>query len=152
MRFTPLVTLLAAAIAISFWLPWLALPTGQGFTPNDLLGQMTGAEGKDGYSLLLSFLATFALAGFLALVALFGLAPRVLALLTGAAPLGVIGYVANGAMTKAQTYGLPLPTTGDWQAILKAVQPYIEPGLYVYVGAAAVLVVLSLIDPGSRRG
>jgi len=100
-----------------------------------------------------AFLATFALAGLVGLLALFGVAPGPLAVLAGLGPFAVVGYLyfqgqdaASGAVGGGLLSGLSLdiPVSEIWQMI----QPAIGYGLYAYFGGAVILLLSGLFKRG----
>lgn len=90
--------------------------------------------------------AAVAILGFLG-----GMVPRLFAILAGIAPFGAVGY--GFFQLRDQAAGLPIDLSGLGNGDLSlterfdTVAPYIGMGLYVFFGAAFLLLLLGLFSP-----
>lgn len=135
---TALAALFAAALIGSFFLPVLSIPMLMQITPIGTL-QEAGLDGLLDMELAGQlFYASFPLAGLVLVLALLRLCPGLLAFVAGAVPIGVAIYAALNLNDELQKLGLPLQAT-DFSDFLGS-------GAYLYIGAAAGLVVLGLTD------
>ena len=150
MRFSPLVTLAAVAMAASWFLPWLGGPFGQTLVPHDAIYDSLIEAPGDLPIELLAFVASFALAGLLAVLALFGMAPRALAWIVALIPVGLVARIVLGLRDGARDMGLPVPAADTVGEALNYAKDFLELGAWMYLGGAAVLLLLALVDPGKR--
>lgn len=151
MRFTPLVTLAALAMAASWFLPWIAGPFGQSLVPHDAIYEGL-REDPAGLPLeLLVFVASFAVAALLALLALFNSAPRGLAWLAALIPAGLVVRIAIGLRDSVEDIGLPMPALDTVAEAMDYAKEFFDLGAWMYLGGAGVLLILAIIDPGVRR-
>ena len=154
MAFKPLVLLLAAAMLVSLFLPWLATPIGNSLVPWDIIKQIKPDQALDALKQsppeIWALIASFALAALLALTCILGIEGKILAVVTGAVPLALVGYGIYRGSGLANQLGLPQLRLGDWRAMLDQISRTFGPGLYAWLGGAAVLFVISFLDPGRR--
>ncbi len=154
MAFKPLVLLLAAAMLVSLFLPWLATALGNTLVPWDIIRQIKPDQAldilKQSPPEIWAFTASFALAALLVVTCILGIETKLLALLTGAVPLALFGYGIYRGQSAAARIGLPQFRLDDWQSMLNQITRTFGPGLYAWLGGAAVLAVVSLLDPGRR--
>lgn len=152
MRLNAAVTLGGGAMAASYFLPWLAggLLGGAAVVPHEVLTPLAQELGAETPVELWAFLATFALAVIVAVLALVNASSRVLVLAAGAAPFAWLGWMFLRARNGAEATGLPLPTPdwNDFSAIWEMLQEVAQFGLWAYLGGALLLVVLAIADPG----
>ncbi len=145
MRSGTLVTILAAAMAASWILPWIDTPLGslsprQGFADFDWQNVMQAAP------LTQAFLASFAAAALLLLLSLLGWGFRLLMLLAGVLPFGIAGYVWLDARDRLTGIGVPLPANGNPLKLFDQFRDVLGLGLYIYFGAALLLLVIALFS------
>jgi hypothetical protein len=154
MAFKPLVLLLAAAMLASLFLPWLATPVGNTLVPWDLIKQVKPDQAldllKQAPPEVWALVGSFALAALLVLCCLLGIEGKILAVVTGAVPLALIGYGIYRGNGLANQLGLSQFRPEDWRAVLDQISRTFGPGLYAWLGGAAVLFVVSFLDPGRR--
>ncbi len=154
MAFKPLILLLAAAMLVSLFLPWLATPLGNTLVPWDIIKQIKPDQAldilKQSRPEIWAFTASFGLAAVLVVTCLLGIEGKLLALLTGAVPLALAGYGLYSGTNAVNKLGLPQFRLGDWQSMLDQISRSFGPGLYAWLGGAAVLLVVSFLDPGRR--
>lgn len=147
--------LAAAAMVVSLFLPWLALPGG-GFTPYDLVRQLNpdlqAVQDFAGQAppLMLAFLATFALAALFLILAIVGLASRLLALLAGGLAVGIVAYGFWQAREGALQTGLPLPSTGDLADLAASLGDTLGYGAWAWGLGALVLLLGGLVGFARR--
>jgi hypothetical protein len=154
MAFRALVLLLAAAMLVSLFLPWLATPLGNTLVPWDAIRQIKPDQALDllrqAPPEIWAFVASFGFAALLVVMCLMGIEGKLFALLTGAVPLGLIGYGMYRGANAANTLGVPQLRFQDWEAMLDQIRTTFGPGLYAWLGGAALLFVVSFLDPGRR--
>ena len=152
MAFKPLVLLLASAMVVSLFLPWIATPVGNRMVPWELVRQLSPNQAVDllkgAPPEVWALVASFACAALLVVMCVLGIEGKLFALLTGAIPLGLVGYGDYEGTNAAGNLGLPQFNFHDWQQILDQIRHSFGPGLYAWLGGAAVLFVVSLFDPG----
>ena len=157
MRQKTLVTICGAAIAGSLFLPWVSLPAPLGnLVPWDLLRQGVPQVRDFDWQgmlelppLLLTYMATFVLGALCAVLAVIGWAPRALALITSLLPLGLAGYIWLSGRDKVEALGVPVPV-GSIGDVANAVTEIAGIGFYLWGGAAILLLIVALLDPGDR--
>jgi len=154
MAFRILILICAIAMVASLFLPWLHGPAGNFLVPWDFLKQL---DPDQGWRLLQQSppeiwvaAGSFALAALLALACLLGIEGKLLALLTGVVPPGMVVYGSLQGANRLNDLGLPQLRITDWRALLEQVQQSFGPGLYAWLGGACVILILSLLDPGRR--
>lgn len=150
MQARPLVMLCAALLLGSIFLPWLSGPLGNDMVPWDAVSQLNGDQINQVLSELppegLAFVASFAFAALIFLLGLMGSAPRLLVLITGALPVGLVGWALFQATRAGQSS--PIPVTGDdISQILQQLAEVLGPGAWMWLGGGAVLLLLSLFAP-----
>ncbi|MBW6507735.1 MAG: hypothetical protein K0B00_13460 [Rhodobacteraceae bacterium] len=137
---TVLAALFAATLIGSFFLPVISLPLLAKITPVGML-QDLGFDGLREMAFVVQlFFASFPLAALVLVLALLRLCPGLLALASGAVPIGVVIYAAFNLNDELRALGLPL-TVSDFSDFLGA-------GAYLYIGGAVGLVVLAVTDRG----
>ncbi len=149
-----LATLGGAVMAASAFAPWIAGPFGQTLIPWDLLRLMYEQTGFDMPIEPLLYFSTFVVAALLALLAIFGLAPRLLALLAGLYPVGLLGAAWVRGSDQLAQLGLPVPEgTGEGGpgigAIWQQIGPIVGNGAWMYLGGMVALILAGLA--GGRR-
>lgn len=137
-----------AAIAGSLFLPWIdAGPLGT-VAPWSFLKDTDWSQLSAQPVPVLVFLATFALGALSAVLALVGWAPRPLSLVTGLLPWGLAAWVWFKAADQLRSLGLPVPDTADLMGAVQDTAQIASFGIYLWFGGAALLLVVSLLDPG----
>lgn len=134
--------LVAAVMAATFFLPWVEF-FGNEIGPMMLLDPPNGAEISldwRGYA----FLASFAIAGLAALLALAGRAAGVLMLVAGAIPFALIAEQVMGARQQLDNLGLPIPRGSNPMEAFDRVREFLAIGAPLYFIAAALLVLIGL--------
>ena len=153
-----LAILSSIAMVVSLFLSWMKPAIfGGGLVPWDMLKQMDFstdslrmvAENSPPEGLV--FAATFVLAALFAVLAILGLASRLLALLAGGGAIGLLVYGALTFKNQAAAAGLPMPGTGDLADMAKGMVEILGPGAYAWAGGALVLLFTGLIGFGARR-
>ncbi len=144
----PLVLLLGAAIFGSLFLPWLNTPLGAALVPWDFITELDGTALQTAPALGIAYLASFVLAALLTLLCVVGSEHKLIAIATGALPLGLAGYAMFAAREQVVSLGLPLPEPGAFADILEQALQVFGLGAFVYLGAAALLFLISVFDPG----
>ena len=96
MAFKPPVMCLAAAMLVNLVLPWLATPLGNTLVPWDLIRQIKPDQALDVLKQsppeVWALVASFALAALLVATCIIGIEGKLIALLTGAVPLALVGH------------------------------------------------------------
>ena len=154
MAFKPLVLLLAAAMVASLFFPWVATPAGNTMVPWEFIRQIKPDQALDVLKQsppeVWALAASFVLAALLVVMCLIGIEGKFFAMLTGIVPLGLVGYGFYKGANAANELGVPRLNLSDWQGILDQISRTFGPGLYAWLGGAAVLFVISFLDPGRR--
>lgn len=155
MRTRLLALLAAVAVVASLFMPWFVGPFGTAFVPGDALSTLDARQFERMASNpppieVIVFMASFPLAALFALLALIGREGRLLAIVTGALPVGLAVYAVVTDMRKLEATGLQI-SHRDMGEILARLSEVLGPGLYAWLGGAAVLLVLGLFDPGRRK-
>ena len=145
MRWRPMLTVLGAAMAGSYFLPWIVTPLAA-LSPRDGFGALDWSQIANAPPAMLAFLASFALPALLALISLIGWTPRLLTLLSGLLPVGLVAWLWFGARDRIAALGLPAPKGGDLAGLWGQLQDIAGLGLYVYAGAALLLLVIGMFD------
>lgn len=148
----PLALIAAAAMAGSFFLPWLTGPLGDGSIPWNMFKSLDANQIKDLLSNLppegMVFFASFALAALLVLFSLMGFAPKLITLVTGAIPMGFLGWGYYQATQTGAFMGTPITAT-DVQQIFQELSGILGIGAWAWLGGGAVLLLAGLF--GSSR-
>ena len=141
-----IVFLAGVAMAASYFVTWIEPPfAGPEFSPAAVIGDDLRATVTDGPWQAWVFLGGFALAGLAALVALMGRASGRLSVLAGASPIVLAVHFYTRADELRNDLGLPFAVDfSDLGAAWDLVSDFIRAGLYMYVGGAAVLLLLGL--------
>lgn len=152
-----LALLAAAAMVVSLFLPWLNLgQIGTGFVPWDLIKNLDPDAdaltrfASDSPPALLVFLATFALAALFLVLSVLGLPSRLLALLTGGAAAGVVGFVFLRARQGVLDLGVPVPSGNDLSELGNQATNLMGLGAWAWGGGAVILLLAGLIGFGRR--
>jgi hypothetical protein len=146
MRARSLVTVLAAAMAVSWFLPWIDTAVGR-LSPSDGFADFDWARVTQAPPLTLAFLASFALPALLCLLSLMGWAPRLLALIAGVLPFAIAGYIWLSARDRLDAFGLPPQALDDLGRLLDQFHDLLGIGIYLYAGGALLLLVVGLLGP-----
>lgn len=150
----PLALLAAAAILASLFLPWFTTPFGENVVPWSALRQMDADMAQrlveNAPPEAIAFGASFVLAALFLLLALVGREFKLLAFVTGAVPVGLVAWMLSSAAGRADAAGLPL-SGSDMSEIVSRASEMLGTGAWSWIGGAAVLVLLGLIDPGRRK-
>lgn len=157
MALRPLIALLAAAMAASYFLPWFNGPLGNGFVPNDVFTDLVRETNLTELPLqLLIYLGSFAGAALLAVLAVIGWAPRLLGLLVGAIPIGLTVWLYADLQAQAEAFGLPLPGFDElsqlWSEEFRNILgEVVGLGLWAYAGGSVLLLIASVFAPSAMR-
>jgi len=143
-------------MAASYFLPWIAdgfaggLLGGSAVIPHEALTPLVRDRGAETPVELLGFIATFALAGIVTVLALVNAASRILVLAAGAAPFAWLGWMFLRLRDGASAAGLPMPApdSADLSALWEILREVSQIGLWAYLGAAVLLLILAIADPG----
>ncbi|MCB1337192.1 MAG: hypothetical protein KDK10_06975 [Maritimibacter sp.] len=158
--FKTLVTLFAAAMAVSWFLPWFSGPLAEGSTPSVMGPDLYKLVTSDGFKMsdipteVLLFVASFAFAALFGLLALMGLASRLGALITGALPVAAVAVSLMRGASYAADLGLPIDflevSGNDLRATVKLVSEFLAVGAWLYLAGAAGLLLTGLLVPQGR--
>lgn len=143
----PLSIVFGAALAGSYFLPWLDVAGVSGFVPREINPQPTLDYVKEAPPLLLAFLATFALGALVAVLSLFGARVRLLTLIAALLPFGVAGYTLWNTSDVLQQYGMPPLTGNDLSQMFDTVRGVAGLGFYAWIGGALGLFLAFLFSP-----
>ena len=146
--------LAAAAMVASLFLSWTAVALGQSLIP----WEWAQSLGQDQARLMLEnappevlvFLASFALAAVFLLMTLIGRESKFLALLTGAGPVGLVAWGIWSTSSQINFGSVPV-SSSDLGDLFAQATDLLGPGAWAWIGGAAVLLLLGLMDPGRRR-
>lgn len=149
-----LALLCAAAMLASLFMPWMTTPLGENLVPVKALQDLDGRQVEQ----LLGnappevwvFVGSFALAALFLLLGVMGAASRALAILTGAAPVGLVAWAMLSATQKARASGLPF-SGDDLSELFQQAVRFLGFGAWAWIGGATVLLLLGLFDPGRRK-
>lgn len=155
--FRTLVTLFAAAMAISWFLPWFSGPLADGSTPSGMGPGLYDQVTAEGFKLsdipteVLLFVASFAFAALFGVMALAGLTSRLGALVTGALPVAAAVVSVMHGMNYAADFGLPIDplelSANDLRATAKLLSEFLAVGSWVYLAGAAGLLLTGILVP-----
>ena len=149
----PLVVICGAATALSYILPWASAPGIGRVTPREslmpLIEPVSLATLQSAPPMVLVFLASFVLAALVAVLGLVGLGIRLLTLITGLIPFGLIAWLYFNAADTLAAYGLPPLTTNDVSALVDGIRQVAGFGFYLWIGGAAGLL-LAFLFPQRR--
>jgi hypothetical protein len=149
----PLVVICGAATAVSYILPWASAPGLGRVTPREALAPLIEPVTLDSLQaappMVLVYLASFALAALVGVLALFGLGIRLVTLIAGLIPFGLIAWLYFNAADTLAAYGLPPVTTDDVSALIDGIRQVAGVGFYAWIGGAAGLV-LAFLFPQRR--
>lgn len=154
MLFRPLALLCAAAILAGLFLPWIATPIGANLAPWDALPAFDRASVEayvtEAPNEVLLFLVSFVLAGLFLLLALIGQERRWLAFLTGASIVGLAGTLVWRAR---ETLGIVEPqwTSEEASRLFALASEVLGMGGWAWIGGGALMLLLSLFDPGRSK-
>lgn len=146
--------LCSVAILASLFLPWIVTPLGNNLAPWDALPPFGGEEMQayvtSAPPQVLVFLASFVLAAFFLFLALFGREKRLIALLTGAGPVGLAAWAVwkeRAQLNLTEIEG----TMEDVNRLVAQASEVLGPGGWAWIGGAALLFLLGLFDPGRAK-
>jgi hypothetical protein len=154
MRSRQIALLCSVAILGSLFLPWVVSPIGNNLVPWTILPPFERVAVEDflrsATPEVLVFLAAFPLALMFLLLSLVGQDSRLLALLTGAGPVGLAGLAI---WRERERLGLAEVTLTMEEASLRLTQAseVLGPGGWAWIGGAALLLLLALFDPGRPK-
>ena len=97
------------------------------------------------------FFASFILAAIFAVAAALGFERKSLAILAGAAPVGLVGWGLYRVFTGYQSSGLPIPQINDLSTMAQQALEVLGPGFWTWIGGGTVLLVLGIFDSGRSR-
>lgn len=135
--------IVAAAMAASFFLPWVSF-FGTEFGPMSLLDPQEGIEISLNWRAW-AFLGSFGIAALAAVMAVMQRAAGFFMFVAGAIPFALVGEQALSAREQIQDLGLPLPQGGNPAEAFDMVREFIDIGAPMYVISAALLVVIGLV-------
>lgn len=151
MRTGFLAQLCAALILASLFLPWFPDAVGGHFVPSRLIAQVDPAEYLQRLSQLptegMAFAASYGLAALFLLFGMMGAAPRLIALVTGALPLGIAGWAFWKSYETAKSLAID-GAAPDFGRLLRETTQLFEAGAWLWLGSGGVLFLLALIDRG----
>lgn len=154
MTASPLVLFGAAAMVGSLFLPWLNGPLDAGTVPWELLRQLDRSQIEQMLSDLppemMAFVGSFVLAALLVLLGFMGSAPRLLVLLTGAIPAGLLGWGVYNATQAAGRTSLPIPNGANLWDVLEGLTNIMGSGAWTWAGGGAALLLIGLFSPARR--
>ncbi len=143
-----IVILAGAAMTASCFMVWVRLPFAVSFVPIDSL---RGVLDTDAPWEIWAFGLSFVLAGLAALRALTGRPARVMALLAGATPYGLLvwSYVRAGQRLDDVNLGMPNLALDDLGQVWATLGDHVQWGFWAYFGGATVLLLVGIF--GIRR-
>jgi hypothetical protein len=145
-----LVVVPAAAIVGSLFLPWFDSPFGGRIVPVELLQEIDFSTMPDVPPLVLAFLATFPLAALLFFLGISNGSTRLLALVTGLIPFGLLAYGVVQAGNEMSNLGGFQPRGEDIAQVFDELLPLIGAGAMLYLGSAFLLVIAGLTGSSAR--
>ena len=145
----------AAIILASFFMPWVSFPPNDSMSPAWAVWNMTqfdrmllGNIPVAGKAFFLGCALSFIMAGVLLVVGLRGSAPRLLALATGALPVGLVAWaIVSIAMVESPDGGSPLGN----QIIRDVIYQMLGFGAVAWLFAAGGLLGLAIVNPAATR-
>lgn len=147
-----IIFLAGLAVVASWFLTWIELPfAGPDLSPSAALGDRL-ADLPEARWQTMVFVASFALAGLAAFLALFGVASGPVALLAGVSPfvVGVDAYLRADELRR--DLGLPFPIdVSDLPQVMEVADDFVRLGLWAYLGGAIMLLLAGLSLLASRR-
>jgi hypothetical protein len=146
--------LCALAILGSLFLPWVITPIGSNLVPWDVLPAFERPAIEEYVRAappqVLVFLGSFVLAALFALLSLIGRETRLVALLTGALPVGLVGWAVYSVREQLNLAELEM-TGEDLWALFQQASDALGTGGWAWIGGAALLFLLGLFDPGRAK-
>ena len=143
-----IIILAGAAMTASGFMAWVTLPFAGSFVPVDALRDMLG---PDAAWEIWAFALSFVVAGLTVVLAVTGRpAARDVAILAGAAPFALLAWVYTQADQRLAEVNLQIPGVSlqDTAQVWDAMGQYVQPGLWVYFGAAGLLILAGLFGRG----
>jgi hypothetical protein len=147
----------ALAMVAGLFLPWLNPETAglrlvpwdivKGLEPDLETAQRFASESPPE---LLVYLATFALAGLFAALAMLGLPSRLLAFLAGGGAVGIVAYAYLRLKDQALALGLPLPSADNLSEFAKSAPEVFGTGAFAWAGGAVLLLLAALVGFRAR--
>lgn len=156
----PIAILCAAAILLSLFVPWLKVPYGQAFVPIDALWALSErgpAIRLDRvpfkvWLIIAMIIFSFLNAAVFLVAAIAGKENKTTAILGGVLPWALVLWaIVEAAMTSSHRPGLPSLGQDLSSMMESGVGDMIGPGLALYFGGAAVLLLLGIFDPGRKK-
>jgi hypothetical protein len=149
-----LALLCALAILASLFLPWVTTPIGSNLVPWDALPafERPAIETyvREASPQVLVYLGSFLLAALFVLLSLFGQETRLVALLTGALPVGLVGWAVYSVREQLNLAEFDLTGEEMW-ALFQQASDALGAGGWAWIGGAALLFLLSIFDPGRAK-
>jgi hypothetical protein len=146
--------LCSLAILASLFLPWIVTPIGNNLVPWDVLPAFERTEVetyvRSAPPEVLVFLGSFLLAALFVLLALIGREKRSLAFLTGVGPVGLAGLAVWRERERLGLAELEL-TMEEMNSLLAQASAVLGTGGWAWIGGAALLLLLSIFDPGRAK-
>lgn len=150
----PLVLISAAAMLGSFFLPWTASGFGSDLVPWTVVKGLDSNQIKELVTNLppegMAFAASFALAALLLLLGVIGASPRLIVLVAGALPVGLVAWAVYSAVNQGNALGLPV-SGNDVMQVAQDLSGLIGTGAWVWLVSGAVLLLIGLFGPGEGR-
>ncbi|MFN3576595.1 MAG: hypothetical protein ACK4TJ_06420 [Tabrizicola sp.] len=147
----PLALVAALAILASLFLPWLSSPFGENVVPWSVLREMDTARAHDilagARPETIAYGCSFVLAALFVFFALIGRETRLLALLTGALPVGLVAWALVPLIGQTDARGLSF----SGSSVPETTQRMVGAGAWAWVIGASLLATLGVLDPGRRR-
>lgn len=146
--------LCSVAILASLFLPWIITPLGTNHAPWNALPAFASEEMeayvRNASPQVLVFLASFVLAAFFLFLALIGREKRIIALVTGALPVGLAVWTVWQARAQINLTEIE-GTMADANRLFAQASEVLGPGGWAWIGGATLLFLLGLFDPGRAR-
>jgi hypothetical protein len=146
--------LCALAMLASLFLPWVTTPIGPNLVPWDALPAferpVLETYVREASPQVLVFLGSFLLAALFVILSLFGQETRLVAFLTGALPVGLVGWTIY--TVREQLNFAEMEMNGETaSALFQQASDALGAGGWAWIGGAALLFLLGLFDPGRPK-
>jgi glucan phosphoethanolaminetransferase (alkaline phosphatase superfamily) len=155
MRFVPIAILAAGSMIASFFMSWSIGPFGGTIGPwaaiNTWEDEIYRTLAESYSSELYVFAASFAVAGVFLVLCLLGRSSKLLAFITGALPIGLVGWLLFSFAAEASRINLPSPTSDEFRVMISNSSEFIGPGVWAWICGAACLLLLGIFDPGRKK-
>ena len=153
---TRILALIAAVCVVaSLFFPWVSVGFGESVVPWDSISQMSSTDlSKALESAPLEgwvFAASFVLSAVFVLATVLGIEGKALAILAGAAPVGLVGWGLYSVFSGYQSSGLPIPPMNDLSTMASEALKVFGAGLWAWIGGGTALFVLGIFDSGRSR-